>query len=423
MKSRNSAFLTILLIFIACTRISEKKEIVEPIITPEPEPTLLYGFPIDSMQVHQAKIKWNQTLSVLLEDYNVTPESLYEISWLSKKVHDVRKMKMGSKYTIIYDKDSLQTAAQFIYEPDQRSYVVYNFKDSLYVRKVEKEVVKIEKSIAAEVVSGSSVYQAAIDAGGSGLLVDKLVDVFAWQVDFFRIDAGDRFKVIYEEEQVDGQPVGIGRVIGAYFHHYDKEYYGVYFETGDGKNDYFDENGNSLRKTFLKAPLNYRRISSRFSPRRFHPVLKRYKAHLGTDYAANPGTEIRTVGDGVVLEARYHGGNGNYVKIRHNSNYTTQYLHMRKIQRGIRPGVKVKQGQKIGEVGSTGLANGPHLCFRFWKNGRQVNALTVDLPPSKPISASLLTPFLHQKNVILHKLNLLNFEEKDVLMANVAGQP
>jgi len=216
--------------------------------------------------------------------------------------------------------------------------------------------------------------------------------------------------------------VGIGKVKGAYFDHIDKEYYAVNYEK-DGKGDYFDKDGNSLRKTFLKAPLDYARISSRYTPRRFHPVLKRYKAHLGTDYAAKVNTPIRTVGDGVVLEARFGKYNGNYVKIKHNSNYSTQYLHMNKIARGIRPGVKVKQGQTIGYVGSTGLATGAHLCFRFWKNGMQVDALKVDLPPSKPIDATELLDFLHLKNVIVQQLNGLQAtpRKKDVVLASVAS--
>ncbi len=246
--------------------------------------------------------------------------------------------------------------------------------------------------------------------GFGPLLTNVLVDIFAWQVDFFRIQKGDLFKVILEEQVIDGEMVGIQRVVAAYFEHYDVPYYAIHFDQ-EGENEYFDENGSSLRKAFLKAPLNYYRIRSRFSLKRFHPVLKRYKAHLGTDYVADTGTPIRTVGDGVITEATYKRNNGNYVKIRHNSTYSTQYLHMSKIASGIRPGVKVTQGQTIGYVGSTGLATGPHLCFRFWQNGRQVNPMSVELPPSRPIKENYQLAFFHLRDEMVSRLDNTIIEE------------
>lgn len=382
-----------------------------------PEPTLLYGFPIDSFQVVEKKVKWNESISDILSDFNIHHRQIFELANKAEGVYDVRRFKAGYKYTIISEGDSLNTARQMIFEPDNRSYVVFNLADSIYVTKHDYPVQVVEREISGEITS--SVYQTILDAGSSPILVNKLVDVFAWQVDFFRVPKGDKFKVIYEEERIGDKIVGIGKVKGAYFKHFDKAYYAIYYDQ-KGQSDYFDEEGNSLRKTFLRAPLNFTRISSRYSPRRFHPVQKRYKAHLGTDYAAPVGTPIRTVGDGVVLEARFGKYNGNFVKIKHNSNYTTQYLHMSKIARGIKPGQKVKQGQTIGYVGSTGLARGPHLCFRFWKNGRQVDALKVDLPPTEPIITSHLANFLHTKNVMLHRLDLIAWEAKKELIAEVS---
>ncbi len=380
---------------------------------------VVYGYEIDSSQYATGRIRWNQTLSVLLDDYYVSSEKISELARASRDVYDVRRLKAGKDYVLIHKGDSLKTALQFIFEPDERSYVIYNFSDSVYAKQVQLPVNIVEREISG--VINSSLYETLMEANASPELVSKLVDVFAWQVDFFRINKGDRFKVIYEEEQVAGKSVGITKVIGAYFQHYGKDYYAIHFQGSEGI-DYFDEQGNSLRKTFLRSPLKYfRRISSRYSGRRYHPVLKRYKAHLGTDYAAAPGTPIRTVGDGVVVEAKFQKYNGNYVKVRHNSNYTTQYLHMQKIKTGIRPGVKVSQGQTIGYVGSTGLANGPHVCFRFWKNGRQVDALKVDLPPSEPIDPSRLTSFLHVKNKIIHRLDLVEFQEPKVLLAKVSN--
>ncbi len=413
-----AAFLLVVLLY-ACQQESIPNEppveIADTLaITP---PTLLYGFPIDSFQVAEEKVKWNQSISDILSDYNIHHRQIFELANKADGIYDVRKLKAGYKYTIISEGDSLNTARQMIFEPDNRSYVVFNIADSIFVQKVDYPIEVIEREISGEITS--SVYQSILDAGSSPILVNKLVDVFAWQVDFFRVPKGDKFKVIYEEERIGEKIVGVGKVKGAYFNHYGRDYYAVYYDQ-KGQSDYFDEEGNSLRKTFLRAPLNFTRISSRYSPRRFHPVQKRYKAHLGTDYAAPVGTPIRTVGDGVVLEARYGKYNGNFVKIKHNSNYTTQYLHMSKIARGIRPGAHVKQGQTIGFVGSTGLARGPHLCFRFWKNGRQVDALKVDLPPTEPIVTTHLANFLHAKNVMLHRLDLIEWTEKKEMIAGLS---
>ena len=381
-----------------------------------PQYTLLYGIPIDSFEVFEGKMRWNQNLGGILGEFNISNESIFQLANAAEGVFDVRKLKAGYPFTIIHERDSTKTARQFIFEPDATEYIVFNLADSIFVQRTKREVVREEKVIAAKIKT--SVYEAMLEQDASPMLVNKLVDVFAWQVDFFRIQEGDEFKVIYEQDRVGDQVVGVGKIIGAYFKHFEKEYYAVNYTQGE-ESDYFDEQGNSLRKTFLRAPLNYSRISSRYSPRRYHPVLKRYKAHLGTDYAAPTGTPIRSVGDGLVLEAQYGKNNGNYVKIRHNSNYTTQYLHMSKIASGIRPGRTVTQGQTIGYVGSTGLANGPHLCFRFWKNGRQVNALTVDLPPSEPIDPSRRNDFLHAKNVVLHRLSCITTEDQQTVLAQI----
>ncbi|WP_421763849.1 peptidoglycan DD-metalloendopeptidase family protein [Ekhidna sp.] len=379
-------------------------------------PTLYYGYPIDSFDVVKGKVRWNQNLSEILSAFNISFQDIHTLAKNAKEVYDVRKLKAGSNYSIILDRDTLRTARQFIFEPSPTEYVVYNLKDSIFAKLEQKPVKIAERAIAAEI--NSSLYASLMDEGASPLLVHPLVDVFAWQVDFFRIAQGDKFKVIYDEQTVDGKIVGIGDIKAAYFEHWGKPYYAIPYQTAE-KVDFFDEEGNSLRKTLLKAPLKYDRISSKYSLRRFHPVQKRYKAHLGTDYAARTGTPIQTVGDGLVLEAKYHGGNGNYVKIKHNSNYTTQYLHMSKIARGIRPGVTVKQGQIIGYVGSTGLANGPHLCYRFWKNGRQVDALKVDIPSSSGIDAAYLKEFRVVGDSIKSVLDGIELVSKESLLAKI----
>nr|WP_246164107.1 peptidoglycan DD-metalloendopeptidase family protein [Xanthovirga aplysinae] len=366
------------------------------------EPTILFGEVVDSMMVIEEKVRRNQNLSEILIPYNVSFATIDRLARNSKKVFDVRKIQAGKKYTLICYPDSLQTAKTFIYQPNPIEYYVFNLQDSLKVYKGEKEVEIIKKDITGVITS--SLYVAMMEAGASPALAAELSDVFAWQIDFFRIQKNDKFKVIYEEKQVEGEEVGIGKILGAYFQHFGEDYYGIYYDQGDGL-DYFDEKGNSLRKAFLKAPLKYSRISSRFSRRRFHPVQKRYKAHLGTDYAAPTGTPILAVGDGVIQSATYSRYNGNYVKIRHNSTYSTQYLHMSKIARGMRAGRKVRQGDVIGYVGSTGLATGPHLCYRFWKNGKQVDALRVKIPPSEPIQEKNKIAYFEIRDEIMNELD------------------
>ena len=386
---------------------THKKQDVDSLVYEEPEPKLLFGIPIDSSKVIERKIKRNQTLSAILQSFGVSDAKIYAITQASKNIYDLRKLIIGKKYFIIHKLDTTRTVEYFVFEPDMQSFVVFSLGDSVYTHVYQKKIDLTQRSIAATI--HSSLYETVIDIGAPRVLVSKLIDILAWQVDFFRIQEGDKFKVIYEEESIEGTPIGIKQITGVYFKHFNKIFYGFRYVV-DQREEYFDEEGNSLRKTFLRAPLNYRRISSRYSGRRYHPIQKRYKAHLGTDYAASTGTPIHSVGEGIVVEAKYGRFNGNYVKIKHNSTYSTQYLHMQKIKRGIRPGVQVEQGQTIGFVGSTGLATGPHLCFRFWKNNKQVDALKVDLPPSDPINPNLLNDFLHEKNRIIKKLELLTFE-------------
>jgi len=354
------------------------------------EPKLLYGINVDSMIIIENRVKRNQNLSEILDKYNTSHQKIYELANASKSVFDVRRLVSNHKYTLICYPDSLLTARAMVYEPSPTEYVIFNLEDSIYVEVVEREIEVVEKELAGIITMSLAVSMSEL--GGSPQLTNDFVDVFAWQIDFFRLQKGDKFKVIYEEKLVDGEPFGIGRIKAGYFQHFGNDFYAYYFDQGNGI-DYFDDDGNSLRKALLKYPLDFTRISSRYSGGRYHPVQKRVKAHRGTDFAAPKGTPIRSVGDGIVLEARYSQFNGNYVKVKHNATYATQYLHMSKIASGIRPGVKVKQGQTIGFVGSTGLATGNHLCYRFWKNGVQVDALKVNLPPSEPISEANKTQF------------------------------
>ena len=346
------------------------------------KPAIFYGYHVDSMILVEGRVKRNQNLSEILNDYNISHQKIHQLSVASKPVFDIRKIGVNKKYTLICYPDSLQTAKAMIYEPSATEYVIFDLDDSVTVRKEEKEIIVQEKELSGTIEMSLAVTMSEL--GASPQLTNDFVDVFAWQIDFFRLQKGDAFKMIYEEKLVDGEVIGIGDIKAVYFMHFGNDYYAYYYNQGSGI-DYFDEEGNSLRKAFLKYPLDFTRISSRYSGNRYHPVQKRWKAHRGTDFAAPKGTPIRSVGDGIVSEARYSSANGNYVKIKHNSTYSTQYLHMSKIATGIKSGAKVKQGQTIGFVGSTGLATGNHLCYRFWKNGVQIDALQVDLPPSEPV--------------------------------------
>lgn len=375
------------------------------------EPTLLFGFPVDSFHIVQDKVKRNQNLSEILLPYKVSFSTIAELAQNSREVFDVRKIAANKNFTVFCKKDSARTAQYLVYESNLTEYVVFNLQDSLKASLHQKEITVEERTIYGSIQS--SLAETVANAGGSPALTNLLVDVYAWQIDFFRIQKDDWFKVIYEEKFVEGESVGVGNILAVQFGHGGREYNAYYFDQGNGAT-YFDEEGNSLRKAFLKAPLNFTRISSRYTMRRFHPVQKRWKAHLGTDYAAPTGTPIRTVGDGTVVEAGYNGGNGNYVKIRHNGTYTTQYLHMSKIEKGIRKGTRVRQGQTIGYVGSTGLATGPHLCFRFWKNGQQVDALKVDIPPSEPIDPSQKAAFDELKEQYSNRLANIEISELEL---------
>jgi len=383
---------------------SEDSVSIEPV--PVKEPNLLYGMVIDDYTVIEDKIKRNEVLGDILMEYNVAPNIIHQISKLSRNIFDVRKLAANKKYTLICNQDSLRTAKAFVYEPNPMEYIVFRFEDTLWVDVCKREVMIVEKSIAGEIKSNLS--ETIEELGISHELTNRFVDVFGWQVDFQRLQKGDKFKLIYEEAQVEGVSVGIKQINAIYFEHFGSPYYAFPFDQGEGI-DYFDEDGKSLRKALLKYPIEFTRISSRFTMSRFHPVQKRWKAHLGTDFAAPKGTPIRAVGDGVIQDATYRSNNGNYVKIRHNATYTTQYLHMSRIADGVRAGTRVRQGQTIGYVGSTGLATGPHLCYRFWRNGKQVDALKVELPPSQPVKKEFLDSFESVKTDLTKRLDDIVF--------------
>ena len=393
---------TLILLFILLKGLSgsdpEKIDNLQQIKQPKKN---VFGFIDDSLNHYSGIVSKNETLSDILYLYHLENTDVSEISQISKNIFDVRRMRAGKKYHLYTNDDTGNTIKYFVYEKDPVNFITYNFCDSIEIFAGKKEITIVKKTKSA--VIKSSLYNALIENNASIELAIQLSKIFAWQIDFYHLQKGDNFKVIYEEEYVDSQMVGIGKILGAYFYNYKKEYYAIPF-VQDSVFQYFDENGNSLRKEFLKTPIEFVRISSRYSKRRFHPVLKRYRPHTGVDYAAPTGTPIRTVGDGKIITASYSRGNGNYIKIKHNSVYTTMYLHMSRFGKGIKKGSIVKQGDVIGYVGSTGLATGSHLHFNFYINGATVNPLKVEIPPSHPVKKELRKLYENKKKLVMDKL-------------------
>lgn len=406
---------SLMLLFYLFTPSADKRNAADVTIPsdtlPEVKANIEYGFNLDSFKVVEGAIKKNEVISTILLKHHIPWNEINTLEKKAKPVYDLRKLNSGKNYTILCKNDSTEKAQYFIYEANAIDYVVYDLRGEMNVELRQKETRSVQREVAG--VINSSLYQTLIDIKCSPALAMELSEIYAWTIDFYRIQKGDKFKVIFNETYVGDTRVGVGKIEASVFEHYGENFYAFPFEQ-KGIENYFDENAKSLRKAFLKSPLKFGRISSSFSKRRFHPVQKRWKAHLGTDYAAPKGTPILAVGDGVVIDARYKKFNGNYVKIKHNGTYTTQYLHMSGFAKGIKKGKFVRQGQTIGYVGSTGLATGPHVCFRFWKNGKQVNHRKEKLPPSLPVDKEDLPKFNKVKEDLKKLLDQIEYTDKVV---------
>ncbi|MBX9853661.1 MAG: peptidoglycan DD-metalloendopeptidase family protein [Cytophagaceae bacterium] len=368
-----------------------------------PVATYIYKFgpSKDPLVTVQEEVRKDETFLQILSKYHITSEQAQKILDKTKNIFDFRKIQKGNKYTIYQTPDSVSNTKYIVYEANSRETIILKFDDSLTVIKEEKKVDINRKAIGGAI--SSSLYESLLEENAAPQLAYELSKLFATQVDFFKIQKGDAYKIIYDEMVLDGKAIGIEKIYSASFQHEGQEYYAINF-TENGKDQFYDEKGMNLNQGFLKAPLKYFRITSRFTKRRFHPVQKIFKAHLGTDYAAPTGTPILAVGNGVVQEAKYAKFNGNYVKIKHNGTYTTQYLHMSRIAKDMKPGKKVVQGQVIGYVGSTGLSSGPHVCFRFWQNGKQIDPRSVKGTFTEPLSKSKLNAFNKVKDEMVKEL-------------------
>lgn len=349
-----------------------------------------YGIDIGTYKVIKGTLKRKQNLSKILSAHDVPSSVIDDAAKKSKKVFDVRRMIAGNPYALFCQPDTDGSVRYFVYEQDPINYVIYDLGEPVQVYTGTKPVdVKIRQ------VSGkirTTLYRAFFNQGIDQEVAERLADLYAWTIDFHHLTRGDFFKIVYEEKYASGNFVGVGRIIAANFYHRGQDYYGFYYEQG-GRGAYYDENGESMEKAFLRAPLKYTRITSRPSRRRLHPILNVYKRHLGTDYAAPHGTPILSVGDGVVAKRGYNRKAGRHMTIQHNRSYRSQYLHLSRFAKGIRPGERVERGEVIGFVGRTGFATGPHLCFRFWKNRRVVNYLKEPLPAGKALVSAQLPGF------------------------------
>ena len=399
---KNLVFLGLLLLTAIIVIQYTKTDNSAPYVGEEEEtittPDYFFGYDRSEFAITHDTIRKNQFVADILLPYISYP-SIEALLKCDKDIFNARAIRPGQAYHIVRPKDNDSAVVAMIYEKDALHFAILHLGDSLYAEKGEKEV--LLKDRVAEGVIQSSLSKTLSDQGLSQALAVEMADIFAWTIDFYKLNEGDHFQVLFEERFVENDRIGIGEVNAISFYHKGRELKAYGYDQ-NGKRDYFDENGEGLRKAFLKSPLKFGRMTSSYSNRRFHPVQKRFKAHKGTDYAAATGTPILSTGDGQVIEAQFKQNNGNYVKIRHNGTYTTQYLHMSKI--GVKSGQYVKQGDVIGYVGSTGLATGPHVCYRFWKNGVQVDHRQEEFPSSDPVLPENMADFKAKVRALDEKL-------------------
>ena len=383
----------------------------------EPEHKLvIYGIVADSLMLETGEVGDGQTMGGLLGGFGVSAQMVDKLNTASKEIFPLNKVRAGNRYTAFLEEDTagVRTLRHLAYEKNAIDYVVFNcMTDSVSVVEGAKEVTTIRERDTVTITS--SLWGAIMAAGLPFELAAEMEDIYQWSIDFFSIQKGDRFTVIYDRQMVDTVDVGLGRVWGAEFVQGGKTYYAIPFKQGE-KIQYWDEQGNSLRKALLKAPLKYSRISSRFTYRRLHPVHRVYRAHTGVDYAAPSGTPVVAVADGVVVFKGWGGGGGNTLKIKHAGNLQSGYLHLRGYAKGIKQGSRVSQGDVIGYVGSTGTSTGPHLDFRLWRNGTPIDPLKVPSEPSEPIKKENIVPFEYVRERIMAELRGDSIAMEDMIV-------
>ncbi|MBU8891363.1 MAG: peptidoglycan DD-metalloendopeptidase family protein [Bacteroidales bacterium] len=364
-----------------------------------------FGITIDSFEINQFKIKRNYSLARLLSEAGVNNQSILKATQSSSEVFDIRKIKAGNQYRLYYTKDSPGILKYFVYKHSPTEYLKINLQDEPHVVLGEKEIVTIRKNSSGTI--SSSLWATMIENNIDPMMANRLSEIYAWSVDFFGLEEGDQFKVIYDEQFVDSIPIGIGEIYATCFTHHGEELFAYEFEQ-NGVKSFFDEKGKSLRRQFLKTPLKFSRISSGYSNSRMHPILKIRRPHRGVDYAAPKGTPIYSIGEGRIIRKGYTKSAGYYIKVKHNSVYTSGYNHLSRYPKGMKVGQKVTQGQIVGYVGSTGYATGPHLDFRVWKNGQAINPLTIKAPPVEPIFENNQLTFEKKKKEYQQELDKID---------------
>lgn len=399
------AFVIIIVLFsiFSCNKTAEKAETK---ITTKPKPKKIeFGFNYADYNVIQDTIKKGDSFGSIFQNQNIGDKKVFDIVEQVKDSFDVRTIRYNKPYTILRSKNKTNKLEVFIYQPDALTYYIVDVRDSIAKAYKKIKPVTFKRKIIGGVLK-TSLSETLGDESVETALASRITKVFSWSIDFFKLKKGDRYGLIFTERFINGKVYdGVEELEGAFFEYKGKIIYAFPFEKDSlsGKIEYYDDEGKTLKNFFLKTPIKFSRITSRFTMNRFHPVQHTWKAHKGTDYAAPTGTPISTTASGVVEATGYTAGNGNFVKVKHNGTYSTQYLHMSRIL--VKRGQRVTQGQKIGLVGSTGLASGPHVCYRFWKNGVQVDALRLNLPTGESLTGSDRTRFLKQMEPLKRELD------------------
>ena len=366
-----------------------------------------YGFSVDDYIISYDTIKPRETLAEVLYGFGFTAQQIFELTQCPDSIFDERKIRPGEACALLCDKDS--TARYFVYETSPKSYVTFDIANGFSAARFEKPTEWKTTEVAGRV--NSSLWVAMQESNTSPQLAVLMSHIFGWSIDFFGIQKGDEFRLIYSQEHVEETPLNNYRIEAASFCASGNTVYAIPF-VQENEELFYNIDGNSLEGAFLKAPLDFYRISSKFSNSRYHPVLKRYRAHHGVDYAAPKGTPVYAIGSGKVIKKGWDSkGGGNYIKIRHNSTYTTTYMHLSGFAKGLKEGDFVKQKQVIGYVGSTGLSTGPHLDFRVYENGKPINPLTIKSQPKKPISEANKAAFAVVKDSLVNRLTNIPFAE------------
>ena len=364
-----------------------------------------YGIPVDDYEADYGVVKKNQSLSTILSAHGLSGKEVHRLVEACKGIYDVRKIRPGQAYACFYPRDTASRISFFVYEADPRTYIAFDLRDEYKVEVGKYPVEWVRKQVKGQVES--SLWNAMVASGSDPVLAVELARIFGWSIDFFGLQKQDEFRVIYEQESIEDRELSNFRILGAVFTHADSSYYAIpFFQSGEVM--YFNEHGKSLEGAFLKAPLDFFRITSRFSNSRFHPVLKRYRSHHGVDYAAPVGTPVYAIGAGTVIAKAFDSkGGGNYIKIKHANAYVTTYMHLSKFAKGLKVGQKVAQKEVIGYVGSSGMSTGPHLDFRVHENGKPLDPLKIKSQPKEPVKPESMPEFTILRDSITEQLRSL----------------